>query len=51
MEHNRTLMHWFKAHVLNYSKTFETLMWLTNGLMFDDLRCTCYKINDWTFYM
>jgi len=50
MEHNRTFMPWFKAKVFYDSKSFETLMWLANGLRLDVLCCTSYEINNCTFY-
>ena len=50
MEHNRTFMPWFKYEVLKDSQCFETLMWLANGLKFDVICCTCYEINNCTFY-
>jgi len=35
MEHNKTFVPWFKSKVLKDFQSFETLMWLANGLNFD----------------
>jgi len=50
MEHNKTFMPWSKGEVLKDSQSFETLMWLANGLKFDVVTCTNYEINNCTFY-
>jgi len=50
MEHNKMFMPWFKYEVLRDSQSSKTLMWLANGLKFDVVTCTCYEINNCTFY-
>jgi len=37
-------MPWFKDEVLKDSKSPKTLMWLANGLRFDIVCCTSYKL-------
>jgi len=43
-------MHWFKYEIFKDSQSFETLMWLENGLRFDVVRCIDYEINNCIFY-
>jgi len=50
MKHNKTFMPWFKYEVLKDLQSSETLMWLANGLKHDVICCTCYEINNCTFY-
>jgi len=50
MEHNKTFMPWFKSEVLKDSQSFETFLWLANGLKFDVVTCIGYEINNCTFY-
>jgi len=50
MEHNRTFIPWFKDEVLQDSTASETLTWLADGLKFDVISCTAYKVNNCIFY-
>ena len=50
MEHDRTFTPWFKFELLKDLQSFDTLMWLANGLKFDVIYCIGSEINNWTFY-
>jgi len=46
MEHDRTFTPWFKFELLKDLQSFDTLMWLANGLKFDVIYCIGSEINN-----